>query len=317
MDVRSSIYYISPSSITGRFPLEDFDYYNFFNNPIPIDVSARTPNTPRYTSTRRLCELHHRTCLRLLGALRSVIDLCELLALELLLVVAMEELVRPVLCNASVCSVLLMRVIERTGSSHSLTCCMALCSRCVLVLRVMKRLDMIYCMLYLFAVLLCSSYWGLTPSLWGCFHCGCGFQVCSWSVSEAVVAAPGLPPSRGRGRTVMQVVDEPRVLVNAEDVARPRVLLRSRARWSVAEVEYLNQHVDVLELFLARYQWMNPSILIGARDCSVAEGWLEHMFGLFDPIVLFRCELLESQVVDRVLLESFSFLDGVGREAAG
>ncbi|KZV53011.1 hypothetical protein F511_32499 [Dorcoceras hygrometricum] len=41
-----------------------------------------------------------------------------------------------------------------------------------------------------------------------------------------------LPHSRGRGRAVRQVVDEPRVSVNAEDVSWSRVLLRHRVRRS-------------------------------------------------------------------------------------
>ncbi|KZV36679.1 hypothetical protein F511_14782 [Dorcoceras hygrometricum] len=73
-----------------------------------------------------------------------------------------------------------------------------------------------------------------------------------------------MPPRRGRGRAVRQVVDQPRVFDSEEDVVEPRVPLRSRARQAESEVEHLTRRMDSMELILAMFQRMilRPSMVL-------------------------------------------------------
>ncbi|KZV36721.1 hypothetical protein F511_39400 [Dorcoceras hygrometricum] len=81
-----------------------------------------------------------------------------------------------------------------------------------------------------------------------------------------------MPPRRGRGRTVRRSV---------EDVQQ-NIPLRLRERH--AEVEDVTRQIGEMELVLARFQRKNPPTFIGAEGGLLAEGWLEHMEGLFDTL---------------------------------
>ncbi|KZV20524.1 hypothetical protein F511_21038 [Dorcoceras hygrometricum] len=53
MEVRSSIFCISPSSAIGKDPLEGFDYNNPRCNPLLLPAAARTPSN-HCTPARKL-----------------------------------------------------------------------------------------------------------------------------------------------------------------------------------------------------------------------------------------------------------------------
>ncbi|KZV21158.1 hypothetical protein F511_31638 [Dorcoceras hygrometricum] len=89
-------------------------------------------------------------------------------------------------------------------------------------------------------------------------------------------------PRRDKNRTGRLITDEPRVPVNEEDDVQSRFPVCSRERQTETEVEQLTHRVDDLGLALANFQWMDPPTFHGVEGGRTAEGWLEHMVGLFD-----------------------------------